>query len=224
MKKRSKDVKCVTKEWTRGKKKNYTLTSKGRAKALKFIAQKRGIIALKLFPNAKPHERFEALKIIFQTTMKLFWSKRWDLDAAKKWKEFNETIELSAREFLNQNFPQGQRQFYDPYFTLRPMKGENVLKDAKLAYELGHYLTYNHIDVLIKSGVASSSKEFLERNKKWLDDFRVDKYHDESKAMQKLRDEERVRDKILGRERCQAPNRPKENLRWARDAIDFKLY
>jgi len=218
---RSKDVKRVTKEWKQGQKKKFALTSKGRERARRFIEQKRGIIALKLLPDAKPKERLVALKKVFQITMKLFWSgEKWDLDAAEKWGKLVKVIELSTREFINKDFPNKRLRFSDPYFTLGEMNGKHLLRDALLACNLGHYLTPNHIDVLNKMGVVSSNERFINQNRKWLESFKVGKYYDDQKAKQKLEEEEDIRDKILG---ARPPNRPRY-IRWVNDNVDSSLF
>lgn len=85
------------------------------------------------------------------------------------------------------------------------MNGRSLLRDALLAYHLNHYLTQNHLDVLIASGAVSSEMKIIEKNKKWLENFEADKYHDET---QKLEEEENERERLLQEE---PPNHPRRH-------------
>jgi len=137
----------------------------------------------------------ERLKILSQIFRDMFESFVWygSLDNVKR---FHNAIESEVKDFLNNNLfdlkkkemvklfkskDMEQRGFggsyHAPFYGIRDMRVGFILKDLKIAWELGHYLNRHHVYLSTKLGL-SPSKEIKDRNEKWLQQHKLSRDED----------------------------------------------
>jgi len=198
---------------------NY-LTEKGLEEAERIVAFKTIQIETRaLLYQDDTNKKLRAFAIIFKELFKVFCGKKWDLEEAKKWKKFCDIVELTAKDYLNENLPEKEvlqenrfGKYEDPYFALRSIDAYSLLEDALLAKQMGHCLTENHIDVLLRTKAVSSCEELEKHNVEWF------KKHGIKERKNKFFEEEEERDTMLKKRGIIPMNRTRP-IRWARDTI-----
>lgn len=175
-----------------GQKKLHIITDKGR----EYVKRRRIVYQLeRMIEEFDKLSRFDKLKAISKIVRDVYEVFVWhgSLDDVRN---FHEAIENEVKDFLNNDLfdlkkkemvalfkfkDMEQRGFggwyHDPSYGTRVMRVGFILKDSKIAWELGHYLNSHHVYLLTKLGIIPLTK-IENRNKKWLQEHELSRYDD----------------------------------------------
>jgi len=181
-----------------GEKKLHIITGKG----IEYLKKSRIMYHLEKFiedfDKLSKVDRVKAFSKIFRD---MFESFVWygSLDNVKR---FHNAIENEVKNFLNSDLfdlkkkemvklfkskDMEQRGFgglyHDPFYGVRIMRVGFILKDLKIAWELGHYLNRHHVYLSTRLDVFPQ-KEIKDRNEKWLQQHKLSRDDDVKEEIQ----------------------------------------
>jgi hypothetical protein len=104
-----------------------------------------------------------------------------------------DAVENPIKEYLNEGLQENLKKinegikigyYYDPYFTIEQFNLPALYYDARLALEMGHFLTANHRYVLKADGYMED--KLIEHNKEWSRRFEEDGVEGEISSIWRL--------------------------------------
>ena len=180
-----------------GEKKLHIITDKGK----EYLKRNRTIYHLERFiEEFDKLPKVDRVKTFSKIFRDMFESFVWygSIDNIRK---FHNAIESEVKDFLNGDLfdlkkkemvelfnskDMEQRGFggsyHDPSYGIRVICLGFILKDLKIAWELGHYLNGHHVYLLTKLGIFPP-KEIKDRNEKWLQQHKLSRDDDVKKEI-----------------------------------------
>lgn len=171
----------IRKERGRGGTKNvYVLTLEGE-KCVEMIRYLEEIDKnlKRFFKLSKEDERLRVFSKIIGDLYRIYVKAFHSRGDVEGYRRFFDALTKSMKDIRNERLfgsetkkaiLEGKRlgmEYYDPHFVLRVLPIGFIILDAKLAFEMGHYLNRHHVYVLTKFDLQKE-KELKKKNEEWL--------------------------------------------------------
>jgi DNA-binding MarR family transcriptional regulator len=164
-----------------GTKHIYFLTPKGKEELQRIVSlDEIGRNYRKMFKPCTEDEKLDALSNLLTILFESFLLKS---DFEKSFPRLLDAIELPFKDTINRwglfHKNRFERYYYDPQLHVEQMPARFIIEDARLAFQLSHFLNRHHIYVLTRLDHKRET-ELAERNAAWLSNHKHEDMEKES--------------------------------------------